>query len=277
MAHVPSGVRSRAVEIAGCRALVTGATGGIGQAIAQALHARGAHVVVTGRRAEVLEELAAELGEGVETVPADLSSTEAARELASRAGQVDILVANAAKPGSGRVDDYSPEEIDSAIDVNLRAPMQLARALVPGMQERGAGHLVFVSSISGKVALGGAAVYSATKFGVRGFAFGLREDLRGTGVGVTTVFPGFISDAGMFADTGIRLPPGSGSRTAGDVAAAVIRGVERNRAEIDVASFPQRSGGWLWPMAPSFVAAVARRSGAERLAERMSEAQRPKR
>jgi uncharacterized protein len=265
------------VEIDGRRALVTGATGGIGQAIARALHARGAHVVVTGRRAEVLEELARELGERVEPIPADLSSTEDAQDLASRAGQVDILVANAAKPGSGRVDDYSPEEIDSALDVNLRAPMQLARALVPDMVERGAGHLVFVSSISGKVALGGSAVYSATKFGVRGFAFGLRQDLLGTGVGVTTVFPGFIRDAGMFADTGLSLPPGSGTRTAGDVAAAVVKGIERDRAEIDVAAFSQRSGGWLWPLAPSLIAAVSRRAGAQDLAERMSDAQRAKR
>lgn len=265
------------MQIAGRRALVTGATGGIGQAIARALHERGAHVVVTGRRGEVLEELVAELGERAEAVVADLSSTEAARELGGRVGRVDILVANAAKPGSGRVDDYSPEEIDGAIDVNLRAPMQLARALAPGMVERGAGHLVFVSSISGKVALGSTAVYSATKFGVRGFAFGLRQDLLGSGVGVTTVFPGFISDAGMFAETGLKLPAGSGSRTAGDVAAAVVKGVERDRAEIDVAALPQRSGGWLWPLAPSLVAALARRGGAERLAERMSDAQRAKR
>ena len=276
MAHV-AGYDPAAVQIAGHRALVTGATGGIGQAIAKALHARGAHVVVTGRRAEVLEQLAAELGERVDVVAADLSSTQSARDLADRVAPMDILVANAAKPGSGRVDDYSPDEMDAAIDVNLRAPMQLARALVSAMVERGGGHLVFVSSISGKVALGGSGVYSATKFGIRGFAFGLRQDLLGTGVGVTTVFPGFISDAGMFADTGLGLPRGSGSRSAGDVAAAVVKGIERDRAEIDVAALPQRSGGWLWPLAPSLVAAMSRRAGADRLAEQMSEAQRSKR
>ncbi|MFL5885875.1 MAG: SDR family NAD(P)-dependent oxidoreductase [Thermoleophilaceae bacterium] len=265
------------MEIEGSRALVTGATGGIGQAIARELHQRGAHVVLTGRRTEVLEKLAGELGERADVVATDLSSTAAAQDLATGGGRVDILVANAAVPGSGTVDDYSPEEIDRAIDVNLRAPMQLARALMPGMVERGSGHFVFVASISGKAALGGSAVYSATKFGVRGFAFGLREDLRATGVGVTTVFPGFIGDAGMFAETGIKLPAGSGTRTAGDVAAAVIKGVERNKAEIDVASLPQRTGGWLWPLAPSFVAALTRRAGGDKLAEKMSEAQRAKR
>jgi short-subunit dehydrogenase len=265
------------VEISGTRALVTGATGGIGQAIARALHAGGAHVLVTGRRTDVLETLAADLGDRIEVIAADLSSTGAARDLAERAGRVDVVVANAAVPGSGRVDDYSPEEIDRAIDVNLRAPMQLARAVVPGMIERGSGRLVFVASISGKASFGGSGVYSATKFGVRGFAFGLREDLRGSGVGVTTVFPGFITDAGMFADTGIRLPAGSGGRKAGDVAAAVLKGIRRNRAEIDVAALPQRSGGWLWPLAPSFVAAITRRAGGDKIAAKMSDAQRAKR
>ena len=85
--------------------------------------------------------------------------------------------------------------------MNLRAPVQLARALLPGMRERGSGHLVFISSLSGKMASAGASIYNATKFGLRGFGFALNEELRGTGVGSTTVFPGFIRDAGMFADS----------------------------------------------------------------------------
>jgi short-subunit dehydrogenase len=266
-----------AVEISGRRALVTGATGGIGQAIARALHGKGAHVVVTGRRGEVLEGLAKELGDRVDVVVADLSDSREARELAERAAPVDVLVANAALPGSGEVLDYSPEEIDRALDVNLRAPIQLARALVPGMLERGSGHLVFVSSISGKVALAGSAIYSATKFGIRAFAFGLRDDLHGTGVSATTVFPGFIEDAGMWADTGLKLPPGVGSRSSEQVAAAVIKGIERDRAEIDVAPFSLRTGGWLWPIAPSLVAGATRRSGGRRLANDLAEAQKPKR
>jgi short-subunit dehydrogenase len=265
------------VQIGGRRALVTGATGGIGQAIVRALHSRGAHVVATGRRAEVLDGLARELGERVEAIPSDLSHAGSVRELADRAGDVDILVANAALPGSGQVVDYSHEEIDRAVDVNLRAPIHLARAFLPGMLERRSGHMVFISSMSGKVALGGGAIYSATKFGLRGFAFSLRNDLRRTGVGVTTVFPGFISDAGMWADTGLTLPPGGGTRTPEDVANAVVKGIERNRAEIDVAPLSQRSGGWLWPLAPSLVAAATRAAGGTKLAERMAEAQRGKR
>ena len=86
--------------------------------------------------------------------------------------------------------------------MNLRAPIQLTRALMPGMVDRRRGHLVFISSLSGKVATARSALYSATKFGLRGFATGLREDLHGSSVGVTTVFPGFISDAGLFAESG---------------------------------------------------------------------------
>lgn len=232
---------------------------------------------MSGRRAEVLDRLVSDLGDRAESVPADLSSADDVRSLAERAGAVDILVANAGLPGTGKIEEYSSEEIDRALDVNLRAPIHLARAFVPGMVERGQGHLVFISSISGKVALARSSIYSATKFGLRGFAFALRDDLRGTGVGVTTVFPGFIRDAGMFADTGLKLPPGSGMRSPEQVGKAVVRGIERNRAEIDVAAFSQRSGGWLWPVAPSMVAAVTRAAGGVKLAERMADAQRDKR
>src|SRR3954451_10132201 len=115
----PVGSARMPVDLNGARALVTGATGGIGHAIARALHERGAHVLITGRRREVLDELAGELGDRVESLPADLCSADAVRDLVERAGRVDVLVANAALPGSGDLDSYTAEEIDRAIDVNL--------------------------------------------------------------------------------------------------------------------------------------------------------------
>src|SRR4051812_31785962 len=105
-------------DLNGARVLLTGATGGIGNAIARGLRERGAHVLATGRRQDALEALDAE------PLVADLSDREAVAALIARAGRVDVLVSNAALPGSGKLDSYSLEEIDRAIDVNLRAPMQ---------------------------------------------------------------------------------------------------------------------------------------------------------
>ena len=264
-------------ELSGRRVLLTGASGGIGNAIARAVHARGASVVLSGRRAEALESLRGELGDRAEVAVADLTERTAVGSLVGRAGVVDVLIANAALPASGRFDSFSADEIDRALDVNLRAPIQLARSLAPAMVERGSGHVVFISSLSGKLASGGGSIYSATKFGIRGFSFAMREDLRGSGVGVTTVFPGFISDAGMWAETGLTLPKGVGLRAPEQVADAVIRGIERDRAEVDVAPLSLRAGAWISGAAPSLVAAVNRRLGSEELTAAMADAQRPKR
>jgi short-subunit dehydrogenase len=262
------------VQLAGARALVTGATGGIGGAIARALHARGAHVVITGRREELLEELRVSLGERAELVAGDLADREGAARLAAGAGDVDVLVANAALPASGRLEDFDPDEIDRALDVNLRAPIQLTRALLPGMLQRGRGHVVLVSSLSGKVASPRSGVYSATKFGLRGFAAGLREDVEPRGIGVTVVFPGFVSEAGFFADSGVKLPRWVGTRTPGQVAAAVVQGVERGRAELDVAPLGLRVGTRLAELAPVTAARIQRRLGSERIADALADAQR---
>jgi len=266
-----------ALTLEGCRALVTGASGGIGNAIARRLHARGATVVLSARREDMLARLRDELGGRAEVLPVDLAEKDEVIALAERAGRVDLLVANAALPASGPLLDFEPGDIDRALDVNLRAPMQLARALAPGMVDRGSGHLVFISSIAGKVSNPGSSLYSGTKFGLRGFAFGLREDLIGTGVGVTTVLPGFIRDAGMFHDSGVKLPPFVGTRTPEQVAAAVVTGIESGRAEIDVAPFMVRAGGWIAGVAPSALAGMQRRFGAEEISRRMADGQRDKR
>jgi short-subunit dehydrogenase len=155
--------------------------------------------------------------------------------------------------------------------------MQLARALAPTMIERGSGQLVFMSSVSGKIALGGGSIYSATKFGLRGFAGALRDELHGSGVGVTLITPGFVSEAGLFADSGVKLPGYVRMVSPQQVADAVVHGIERDRGEIDVAPFPMRVSAWLAAVAPQTVAAVARRLGSAEVAERMAEGQRAKR
>jgi short-subunit dehydrogenase len=265
-------------DLSGQTALVTGATGGLGTAIAKALYACGAFVKLSGRRTELLDSLADELGERTAVGPADLSRAGEATALAERAGAVDVLVANAGIPGSGLLADFTLEEVDRVLDVNLRSAVHLTHALLPGMLERGRGHLVYVSSIAGKTPTVGASLYSATKFGLRGFALALHEDLRDTGVGVTAIYPGFIADAGLWGDTDLKLPAGSGRlRTPDDVAAAVLKGIATGRAEIDVAPVIQRSGGWLTGLSPRVVAAAMRRAGGERLSADLADAQRDKR
>jgi short-subunit dehydrogenase len=264
------------VDLRHSRVLLTGATGGIGQAIARALHGRGASLVVTGRRRELLDELASELGDRVEPIAADLANRADVDRLAA-VTEIDVLVANAALPAAGRLLTFSGEELDRALEENLRSPMRLALALLPGMVERGTGHLVFVSSIAGKVGSAGSSVYSATKFGLRGFGYSLSEELRGSGVGATTVFPGFIREAGMFAESGAKLPRFAGTRTPEQVASAVLEGIDKNRAEIDVAPLSFSSGAKLFGLSPSVMSRISRALGADGVSDQLEVGQRDKR
>lgn len=266
--------RREPLALAGATALVTGATGGIGHAIARALAGRGVRLIVTGRRAEELDRLAGALG--ARAIVADLADREAVAALGAEAvaAGADVLVANAALPANALLTDLTPEDVDRMLEVNLRAPIALARALAPGMVERRRGHLVFISSLSGKAASPASSMYSATKFGLRGFALGLREDLREHGVGVSVVAPGFIRDAGMFAKTGLSLPPGVGSRTADQVGAAVVSAIEHDRIEVEVAPVSLRVGAAIASVAPGLAAWGSRVMGSQRIAADMAERQR---
>ena len=264
------------MRIEGSRVLLTGATGGLGRAIARGLHDRGAHLLLSGRREDALKEVVASF-DRAEPLVADLTSAGAARDLVAGAGQVDVLVANHALPASGRLDDYSAEQIDRALDVNLRTPIHMAHAVLPQMQERRSGHLVFISSLSGKVASGGASMYAATKFGLRGFATSLHDELDREGIGVTTVFPGFISDAGMWAEAGLEMRKGVGLRSPEQVAEAVVGGIESNRSEIDVAPLTLRAGAWAAGVSQSAVQRIQRLAGADGMTKALADAQRDKR
>ena len=264
-----------AVQLDGARVLLTGATGGVGQAIARRLSSEGAQLVVTGRRSDALRALADELGG--QAIVVDLAHREEVERLLAGAGEIDLLVANAALPGSGRLATLERDHVDRAIEVNLRAPIALAHGLLPSMLRRGHGHLVFIGSLSGKAPNGGASVYSATKFGLRGFALALRAELAPAGIGVSLVAPGFVSDAGMFADTKIRLPWGLTTRTPEEVAGAVVRAIVENRGEINVAALTMRVGADIANLAPGLAARAGRLIGADRLALRFEERQADKR
>ncbi|MDX2642603.1 SDR family NAD(P)-dependent oxidoreductase [Streptomyces sp. PA03-1a] len=264
------------MRIAGATVLLTGATGGLGQDMARELAARGARLTLSGRRADVLEPLAKSLD--ARAVPADLADRADVERLAAECAGVDVLVANAALPSSGELLDYSPDQLDRALMVNLRAPVLLARLLAPAMVGAGRGHIVLIGSLSGKAASRSTSLYSATKFGLRGFAHGFREDLHGTGVGVSLVQPGFVRDAGMFADTGAKAPAGARTVTPRQVTAGVVRAVERNLGEVNVAPPELRLLSAVAGQFPVFAARVQRLSGsAERATRDIVTAQRHRR
>lgn len=255
--------------------LLTGATGGIGRTLARSLHQRGAELLVSGRRLEVLTPLADELG--ARALTADLSIRADVERLAAEAQDADILVANAALPASGHLLELSQSQIDTLLEVDLRAPIALARALAPKMAARGHGHIVLLSSLSGKVASPASSIYSAAKFGLRGFAHGARADLRDAGVGVSVILPGFVREAGMFADSGVKLPPGVGTSSPDEVAAAVISAIEKNRGEVTVAPVGMRLGAVFGAIVPSAAALGQRIMGGAKIAGEMARGQAEKR
>lgn len=264
------------MHISGSNVLLTGASGGLGQAIARTIAGKGGKLTLTGRRVDVLEPLASELPDA-RALAVDLSDAREVDRLLEEAGEVDILIANAALPGSGLLQSFGVEQIDKALEVNLRVPIVMAHALAPQMASRGKGHLLFMSSLSGKAATAGSSIYNATKFGLRGFAGALRAELRPNGVGVSTVFPGFIREAGMFAESGAKLPPGVGTRSPQDVADAVVSAIERNRGEVDVAPLTLRLGSTFSGIAPEIAATVSRKMGAEKISASLAAGQQDKR
>lgn len=229
------------MELTGKTVLLTGATGGLGRAIAKALADSGARLILSSRKQDELDELSASLaGQGHRTIVSDLAEPGAAPALLADAGEIDVLVANAALPASGRLDTYSAEQVGRALRVNLEVPVQLTRELIPTFTGRGSGHFVYISSISGKAATARASLYAATKFGLRGFALCLRDDLRSAGIGVSVVSPGAIGGAGMFADSGAAAPPLIGTGKPEQVGDAVVKAIRQNRGEITVAPLRQQ-------------------------------------
>ncbi|MGG8410211.1 SDR family NAD(P)-dependent oxidoreductase [Streptomyces sp. 12297] len=260
------------MDMSGSNVLLTGATGGIGAALASRLASQGALLTVTGRREDALKAAADACG--ARTVVADLAVRADVVRLADTCAETDVLVANAALPASGDLLDYTEEQLDRALDVNLRAPVLLSRLLAARMVDRGRGHIVLVGSISGKAATKSTSLYNATKFGLRGFALALRQELRGTGVGVSLVQPGFVRDAGMFAATGAATPNGIRTVTPGQVADGVVRAVRRDRCEVNVAPLELRLLSAIAGQFPGFAERVQARADLDGSVRQIVEAQR---
>lgn len=184
-------------DLTGKKALVTGATGGIGEAIARALHAQGADVGISGRNGEKLAELAKALGSRVHVLPADLSDDEAIGDLVKRAeeamGQIDILVNNAGLTKDGLSMRMSREDWQSVLDVNLTAPFRLAQAVQRGMMKRRWGRIINVSSIVGVTGNPGQCNYVASKAGMIGWSKAMAAEIASRNITVNCVAPGFIA------------------------------------------------------------------------------------
>ena len=184
------------MNLAGARALVTGASGGIGAAIAREIVARGGSALITGRDERVLQALAQEIdpaGDSVDIHCADIVVHDERRRLEQRArswlGGINVLINSAGVAAAGMFAEASTEDMQRAFDVNVIAPMQLCRDLLPHLQRQPSAHIVNVGSVLGAIGYPGQAVYCGTKFALRGFTEALRRELSDTAVRVHYVAP----------------------------------------------------------------------------------------
>ncbi len=183
----------------GRTALITGASGGIGAAIARALHARGAVVVLSGTRRDALDALAAELGQRAYACPADLRDPDAADALVAEAeragGPLAILVNNAGMTRDGLAIRMKDEDWQTVLDVDLTAPFRLARAALRGMLRRRGGRIIGIGSIVGTTGNPGQANYAAAKAGLAGMTRALAQEVASRGITVNLIAPGFVATA----------------------------------------------------------------------------------
>jgi len=184
-------------DLSGKTALVTGATGGIGGEIAKAMHAAGAHVVLSGTREAALQDLAQVLGERTSAVAANLSDAESVDGLVARAEEaagagLDILVANAGITRDGLLMRMKDEDWDAVLKVNLESYFRLSRAAMRGMMKRRSGRIIGITSVVGVMGNPGQANYAASKAGMIGFSKALAQEVATRGITVNCVAPGFI-------------------------------------------------------------------------------------
>ena len=215
-------------DLNGRTALVTGASGAIGGAIAHALHARGASLVLTGRRADALEAAATKLGERARFVVADLGDAAGAGALAEQAGDVDILVNNAGLTRDNLALRLKDEDWTAVLETNLLAAFRLSRACLRGMMKRRWGRIVNITSIVGVTGNPGQSNYAASKAGLIGMSKSLAQEVASRGITVNCIAPGFIATAMTDAladaqkDKLLGAIPAGRLGTAADVAAAAL-------------------------------------------------------
>ncbi|MHB1537551.1 MAG: SDR family NAD(P)-dependent oxidoreductase [Solirubrobacteraceae bacterium] len=263
------------MELAGTKALITGASGGIGAAIARTLARAGVDLAVSGRREDALAALTTELsplGVRCVAVTAELADRDALSSLLERAedaiGPLEVIVNNAGVEHVGSYATTDPQELESTIEINLVAPMLLTRLALPRMLERRRGHIVFVSSLAGKFGPAYNAPYAASKAGLVALTQSLRAEHAGGPVGFSVVCPGFTAGEGMYqrmVEEGHRSNRLLGETSTSRVAEAVLRAIRDDVGEIVESGAPIRPLLALQQVAPGMVERVAPRFGATRL------------
>ncbi|MFK7984836.1 MAG: SDR family NAD(P)-dependent oxidoreductase [Sandaracinaceae bacterium] len=251
LTKTPSAARPKRFSFRGKTALVTGAASGIGRALAEALSARGTHLVLVDVQATALEEVAGaarRAGVNVATHVVDMGDREGVEQfgaqLADEHPELDLLINNAGVALGGRVDEVSPQDLDWLMNINFFGVATLTRALLPQLRRRPDAHVANVSSVFGLIAPPGQAAYCASKFAVRGWSEALRRELVDTTVGVSVIHPGGVKTSiaknarlavavdPAALEESIREVEKSFITTPADAAKQILHGIERRRARI---------------------------------------------
>lgn len=267
-------------DLTATTALVTGASGGIGRAICLALADAGAAVAACGRQTAPLRELANDLhakSVAALAISADLTQTAATDHLVERAERelapVDILVNNAGLELPAAFTDITADQIRAMVEVNLTAAMLLTRRVLPGMLQRGRGHVVFVSSGLAKTGSAYQAPYCATKAGLIALTHALRAEYRDTRIGFSVVCPGLVTGAGMYQrmlDEGFSASPMLGTTTATRVARKVVAAIRHDRPEVHCTGMPMRPLAAALQLAPRLTEIVTTGTGLTDLFRRVA-------
>lgn len=231
--------------IAGKTVLLTGASGGIGVFIALALAREQATVVGVSRSPEGLEQVGAQvkaLGGQWVGLPFDINRVAElsvlVQQISKLTGSIDILINNAGIEIYKKFTDYSTSDIQSVLTTNLLAALELSRLILPTMLRQRSGHIVNIASLASKKGVPYDSIYCASKAGLLIWSDALRQELAGTGVEISAICPGYVSECGMFADTRVPAPRFAGQSKAADVAIAVVRAIKQNKAEVIVNQDP---------------------------------------
>lgn len=253
------------MDFKGKRVLLTGAAGGLGEITARAFAESGATLILSSRNEARLKELADSLPGGPhEVIAADLEDPSAPTQIVEQAGQIDILVANAGRPGGWALDETPADEISSVIRVNFEVPIQMTKAVLPQMKARKSGQIVLISSLAGKFALPDSTMYSSTKSGLRAFGWALRPEAARDNIAVSVVVPGFIGEVGMFAKRKRKAPPLAGIVPPAQYTRTLLAGVAKGKAEIPIARPQLRALSQLAVLAPGLFARAFAKAAPQR-------------